>query len=94
MRTEQVRDLMRDIDQRAHDRAETTSRWIGVVVGLAIVFGAWLVPGYWQLRQQVLALPFFSDQWFLMALIGFVVMKLVQRSLTKRRFPYLDAATR
>ena len=91
MSTEQVRELMRDIDQRSRDRGETLARWIGVVTGLAIVFGAWLIPGYWSLRGSVYpGLPFLFDQWLVMALIGLVVMKLLQRKLARRRFPYLE----
>jgi len=91
MSTEQVRELMRDIDLRSRDRGETLARWIGVVTGLAIVFGAWLIPGYWSLRGSVYpGLPFLFDQWLVMALIGLVVMKLLQRRLVRRRFPYLE----
>jgi len=91
MQLEQVRDLMRDIDQRARDRREARARWIGVVSGVGIVFAAWLVPGFWSLRAEMFALPLLFDQWLTMAAIGFVVMKLVQRVPLRRRFPYLEA---
>ena len=53
MGRENVRELMRDIDQRLHDRRETLSRWLGVVVGVGVIFALWLVPGYWSLRGTV-----------------------------------------
>jgi hypothetical protein len=91
MRKEDVRELMRDIDQRHRDRTEKLSRWTGVVVGVGLVFGAWLVPGYWSARGTVYpGLPFFFDQWLLMAAIGLVVMFVMQRVLAKQRFPYLE----
>jgi hypothetical protein len=92
MRSEQVIELMRDIDQRRRDRAETRARWIGVVVGCAIVFAAWLVPGYWKARGALyVGLPFYFDQWLLMAVIGLVVMKILQRVSGRPLFPYLEA---
>ena len=91
MRSEQVTDLMRDIDQRRRDRVETRARWIGVVVGCALVFGAWLIPGYWTVREHTMALPFWFDQWILMAGIGLVVMSVVKRFSARPLFPYLEA---
>ncbi|HEY1556537.1 MAG TPA: hypothetical protein VGF94_16995 [Kofleriaceae bacterium] len=87
---EQVRDLMRDIDQRARDRHETRARWIGVVVGIAVVVALWCVPGFWTARAAGFALPFLFDQWLLMAALGLGVMWLVQRARPRPRFVYLD----
>lgn len=92
MRKEDVRDLMRDIDQRQRDRVEKLSRWTGVVVGVGLVGVAWIIPGYWSLRGTVYpGLPFLFDQWLLMAVLGLGVMFVMQRALAKQRFPYLDA---
>lgn len=86
LRDEKVRDLAADVDQRRADQREKRARFVGVVVGMAVVFGMWLVPGYWTV-QRAFALPLYFDQWILMAVIGFGVMKLIGRS--KPRFPYL-----
>ena len=92
MSSENVRELMRDIDQRLRDRRETLSRWLGVVIGVGVIFALWLVPGYWSLRGAVYpGLPFLFDQWIFMALLGFGVMKLLERALARPRFPYLQA---
>jgi hypothetical protein len=83
----QVRELMRDCEQRLADQREKRHRLVGVVVGMATVFALWAVPGYWVL-QQAMGLPLFFDQWILMALIGFGLMKLLSLR-AKKRFPYL-----
>jgi hypothetical protein len=90
-RDERVRELMRDVDRRLADRRDARFRWIGVVGGMAIVFGLWLVPGYWGLRGYAYpGLPVFADQWALMALIGFGIGKLLHKLVGKPRFPYLQ----
>src|SRR4051794_6078356 len=90
MRLEDVRDLMRDIDQRERDRLETRARWIGTVVGIAAVVVFWPFAWYWRLRSQVAQVPFLLDQWAAMALVGFATMKLIERAFTRSRFPYVD----
>jgi hypothetical protein len=63
---------------------------IGILSGMGIVFGLWTLPGYWEARSMSLALPVLLDQWIFMALIGFVVAKLLGRLFGKPRFPYLQ----
>jgi hypothetical protein len=82
-----VRELMRDVEQRLTDRLEGRVRILGVVLGMAVVFCFWMIPGYSVIRQGM-ALPLFFDQIILMALIGFGVIKLIM-SKAKKRFPYL-----
>lgn len=89
-RDERVRELMRDVDMRLADRREGRLRFLGVGVGMAIVFGLWMVPGYWGLRGRVYpGLPLLIDQWFLMALIALGVIKGGEKLFFKKRFPYL-----
>lgn len=83
--------LMRDVDQRLADRRDGRLRFLGVAVGMAIVFGLWLIPGYWSMRGTVYpGLPLFFDQWILMAVIGLGIVKLGGK-LIKPRFPYLTS---
>lgn len=90
-RDERTRELMYDVDLRIRQRAETRARMIGVFVGCGLIFGLWLVPGYWSLRGTAYpGLPFFADQWAFMAIIGFGLSKLLEKRLAKKRFPYLD----
>jgi len=89
LRDEKVRELMRDVDQRLADRRDGRFRFIGVAVGMVVVFALWLVPGYWTFRS-VYAIPLLIDQWIVMALIGFGVVKLLGK-LVKPRFPYLKS---
>ena len=89
-RDEKVRELMRDVDLRLTDRREGRLRFLGVGVGMALIFALWMVPGYWDLRGKIYpGLPMLIDQWLFMALIGLGVMKVGERVLAKRRFPYL-----
>lgn len=89
-RDERVRELMRDVDLRLSDRREARLRFLGVGIGMVTVFALWAVPGYWSLRGSVYpGLPMFFDQWALMAVIGFGVIKIGERLVTARRFPYL-----
>jgi hypothetical protein len=91
-RDERVRDLMRDVDMRLTDRREGRLRFLGVGIGMAIVFALWMVPGYWSLRGKVYpGLPLFADQWMLMALIAFGVLKGGEKLFFKKRFPYLQS---
>ena len=87
MHDEKVRELMRDVDGRLASRREGRLRWLGVDTGMVVVFGLWAVPGYWTLRNAI-ALPILIDQWILMALIGFGLMKLLS-GMVRPRFPYL-----
>ena len=90
LRDEKVRELMYDVDLRLASRREGRFRMIGVVVGMATIFGLWLVPGYWGLRGHAYpGLPMFIDQWIFMALIGLGLSKLLEKKLARRRFPYL-----
>ncbi len=92
MRDEKVCELMRDIDDRLRNRRENRFRMIGVVTGMAVIFGLWMIPGYWSLRGTAYpGLPLFIDQWVFMALIGFGLSKLLERTVGGRRFPYLGS---
>ena len=86
-RDEKVRELMRDVEQELRVKRENRGRLVGVLVGMFVVFGLWLVPGYWDVEELVRA-PAFFDQWALMAAIGFGVMFALSRRAPKR-FPYL-----
>ena len=91
-RDEKVRELMRDVDRRLADRREGRLRFLGVAVGMAIIFGLWLVPGYWSARGTLYpGLPLFMDQWIFMALIGLGIVKGGQRVFKATRFPYLTS---
>jgi hypothetical protein len=90
-RDAKVRDLMYDVDLRLAQRREGRFRMIGVIVGMAVIFGLWMVPGYWPLRGRLYpGLPIFADQWIFMAIIGLLVAKVLEKKLSKKRFPYLD----
>lgn len=82
-------DLLRDIDQRRHDKHEKRSRFLAVGIALAIVFALWLVPGYWKYEQRV-AMPFLADQWALMIAIGFGLTLLFKLNRPKKLFPYIS----
>lgn len=89
---ERVRELMRDVDLRLALRREGRLRFLGVGVGMVIVFALWMVPGYWGLRGAVYpGLPLFADQWMLMAVIAMVVIKGGEKLFFKKRFPYLES---
>lgn len=91
MNDPKVRELMYDVDLRLAQRREARFRLIGVAVGMVIVFGLWLVPGYWAARGTLYpGLPLFIDQWALMAGIGFGTAKLLEKLYSKKRFPYLS----
>ena len=90
-RKEDVRVLMRDVDQRLADQREGRLRFAGVVIGMAMIFGLWLVPGYWSMRGVMYpGLPLLFDQWIFMAIIGLAIVKLGGRLFTSR-FPYLTS---
>jgi hypothetical protein len=89
-REERVRELMRDIDLRRGLRFEARSRVIGVGLGMLIVIGLWLVPGWWSLRGRLYpGLPLFADQFALMIAIAWGTSKLFERLRPPPRFPYL-----
>ena len=93
-RREDIRELMRDIDIRLGDKREAIVRWAGVGIGCGVIFACWLIPGYWGLRGRLYpGLPFLFDQWALMILLAFGVIKLAGRFKSPKRFPYLDDAS-
>ena len=90
-RDEKVRDLMYDVDLRLRGQRESRARFMGVLVGMTLIFGAWMIPGYWDARGRFYpGLPIFADQWIFMALIGLGVSKLLMKYVGRPRFPYLD----
>jgi len=89
-RKEDVRALMADVELRLRDRREARMRWGSVAIGVGVVVLLWMIPGYWAARRQVFALPVLMDQWGLMILIAFGVLKIGDRVLAHKRFPYLD----
>jgi hypothetical protein len=89
-RSEQVRELMRDVDLRLALRRDARCRVIGVGVAMVVVMGLWLVPGWWSLRGWVYpGLPLLADQFALMILIGWGTSKALERLRPPPRFPYL-----
>ena len=87
---ERTRELMRDVDMRLGDRREGRLRFLGVGIGMAVIFGLWTVPGYWGLRGTLYpGIPLFIDQWAFMAIIAFGVIKGGEKLFFKKRFPYL-----
>ncbi|HEY5933935.1 MAG TPA: hypothetical protein VIU61_04855 [Kofleriaceae bacterium] len=91
MKDAKVRELMYDVDLRLAQRREARFRFIGVAVGMVVVFGLWMVPGYWAARGTLYpGLPMLIDQWLLMAGIGFGTAKLLEKLYSKKRFPYLS----
>jgi len=91
-RKEDVRGLMADVDLRLGDRREARIRWTAVVIAIAIIVVAWMVPGYWSLRGVIYpGLPFLVDQWAFMAILGLGILKLGERVFGhQKRFPYLN----
>jgi hypothetical protein len=86
-----IRELMHDVDLRLAQRREGRLRFVGVGLGMLVVGLAWMIPGYWRLRGAVYpGLPFFFDQWGLMALTGYGVTVGLERLFRHKRFPYLD----
>src|SRR3954462_6502073 len=68
-RDAKVRELMYDVDLRLQQRREGRIRMVSVAIGMAVIFGLWMVPGYWGLRGRLSpGLPIFADQWIAMAL--------------------------
>nr|HEX4312888.1 hypothetical protein [Kofleriaceae bacterium] len=86
-RDDKVRELMHDVDERLRRTRETHARFVGVLIGMFVVFGLWMIPAYWDL-EEIIRGPGFIDQWALMAAIGYGVMKLLARG-GRKRFPYL-----
>lgn len=83
-------ELLRDIDFRRRDKHSGRVRMLSVVIGMAVIFGAWMIPGYWSLRGTIYpGLPLFADQWAFMIIIALVLWKLLERLAPKPRFPYL-----
>ena len=90
-RDEQVRELMRDVEDRLTRQRESRFRFLGMLVAMALIFCGWMIPGYWGLRGRLYpGLPIFADQWIFMALIGLGLSKLLEKYAGRRRFPYLD----
>jgi hypothetical protein len=84
------RELLRDIDRRKLDRHTDRSRKIAVALAMAIVMGAWFIPGYWAARRAAIALPFLADQWAIMIVIALGISRLVERMAPKPKFPWID----
>ncbi|MGE0546399.1 MAG: hypothetical protein AB7O24_24710 [Kofleriaceae bacterium] len=91
MRDPQVRTFMRDTERRLHDQRAGKLRMAGLLLGMAVVFALWLIPGYDRLRLQVFALPVLMDQFILAAAAGLGLSKLLERRFARPRFPYLRA---
>jgi len=89
-RSVEVRELMRDVETRLHHQRDTRFRFIGAGAGIVAIIALWFVPHYWEFRESM-ALPFYFDQWILMALIGFGLNRLLLARFSKPRFPYFDA---
>lgn len=89
-RDERVRELMRDVDLRLTDKRESRLRFLGVGIGMAVIFALWTQSWYWDARGRVYpGLPMLIDQWAFMAIIGLVIVKGGEKLFAKRRFPYL-----
>ena len=83
-------ELLRDIDRRRRDKHTDRVRVLSVGIAMAIVFAAWLVPGYWKLRGTIYpGVPLFADQFAFMILIALGVSKLLAKTAPKSKFPYL-----
>ena len=90
-RDQKDRDLMHDVDERLRGERESRARFMGMLVGMTLIFGGWMIPGYWSLRGRLYpGLPIFADQWIFMALIGLGLSKLLTKYVGRPRFPYLD----
>jgi hypothetical protein len=89
LREPTVRLLMRDVERRLAERRQGRFRTIGAISGMAVVFGMWTLPGYWEARSMTFALPVLLDQWLYMAVIGLGIAWLLKRIFDKPRFPYL-----
>ncbi|HET9623571.1 MAG TPA: hypothetical protein VFP84_19500 [Kofleriaceae bacterium] len=78
--------LMRDVERRLEDRRQGRFRMIGVLFGMAVVFGMWTLPGYWEARSMTFALPVLLDQWIYMAAVGLGTAWLLKRIFGRPRF--------
>ncbi len=85
-----VLELMQDVETRLANARDKRFRIIGTLVGIAVIVPLWAVPGYWTWRQAF-ALPFFLDQWLVMALIGLGVTVVLGKKFDRPKFPYFDA---
>lgn len=85
-------ELLCDIDERRADKHSSRTRVLSVFIAMAIVFGLWVIPGYWDLRGSVYpGLPLFADQWGFMILIALTLWKVFERLAPRPRFPYARA---
>jgi hypothetical protein len=84
-------ELLHDIERRRRDKYNDRARLGSVAISMAIVFGFWLIPGYWSARGTIYpGLPLLADQFALMIAIAFGVSKLLERFAPRSKFPYLD----
>ena len=88
-RRDDVKELCADMDQRRRLAREQKLTWIAVASAMLFVVGLWCVPGFWTLRALFFAVPFLLDQIALMALLGFVFLKLYRKWFAARpRFSF------
>jgi hypothetical protein len=85
LRKPAVLEMLDEFDDRARRSREQRWLWVGVVVGILVVFVLNLQP-FWQIvRRSTVVLPFFLDQIILMALVGAGVQRLLVKLLPARR---------
>jgi hypothetical protein len=88
---ERTRDLMRDVELRLCMRREARFRMVGVLLGMAVIFGLWSRHWWWMARGRLYpGLPFLIDQWLMMIVIGLAASKLLEKHFKRQRFPYLS----
>jgi len=82
---------LQDVEQRAWDKYDNRTKWIGVVLGMLIIGGLWFVPGYWDVRSKHFAIPFLIDQIIFMAVVAYLLGKVIEKVFPKRPlFDFLD----
>jgi hypothetical protein len=90
LRSARMREMFEDIESRLTERREGRIRVAGVVGGMAVVILCWFIPGWWDARGKVYpGLPLIADQIFFMVVVAFGIIKLLERVLAKKRFPFL-----
>jgi hypothetical protein len=79
IRKEEVRELIREHYSRLRQSREQWWLWVGVAIGIVVVLGAAIGIPMYRKARQAMALPFFSDQIILMALIAWGSQVLLSR---------------